>query len=62
MLFFLAVATATLRYERYGCVTTEVCLPILAHWFYANRCSKGEIENDKLVWLHSRSHVNQDVS
>ncbi|KAF2205924.1 hypothetical protein GQ43DRAFT_406598 [Delitschia confertaspora ATCC 74209] len=42
ILFFLSLGTATLQYERYGYVSGEVCFILLAHYLYANACSKGE--------------------
>lgn len=42
ILFFLSLGTAARQYENYGYVTGEVCFLVMAHWLYANACSKGE--------------------
>lgn len=42
ILLLLSCATATRQYENYGYVSKEVCFLILAHFLYANACSKGE--------------------
>ncbi|KAM7203738.1 Ergosterol biosynthesis ERG4/ERG24 family domain containing protein [Rhypophila sp. PSN 637] len=42
ILFLLTSATAARQYERYGYVSGEVCFMWLAHYLYANACSKGE--------------------
>ncbi|KAK0388299.1 hypothetical protein NLU13_4544 [Sarocladium strictum] len=41
-LIILSLATAARQYEQYGYVSGEVCFVIMAHWLYANACSKGE--------------------
>lgn len=41
-LLLLSSATAARQYDRYGYVSGEVCFLILAHYLYANACSKGE--------------------
>ena len=42
ILFGLSCATAARQYERYGYVSAEVCFLVMAHFLYANACSKGE--------------------
>ena len=42
ILFGLSCATATRQYEKYGYVSGEVWFLIMAHFLYANACSKGE--------------------
>jgi Delta24(24(1))-sterol reductase len=42
MLFLITLGTAARQYENYGYVSGEVGLLLLAHWLYANACSKGE--------------------
>ena len=42
ILFLLTSATAARQYERYGYVSGEVCFMWMAHYLYANACSKGE--------------------
>ncbi len=42
ILLLLSCATATRQYEKYGYVSGEVMFLILAHYLYANACSKGE--------------------
>jgi Delta24(24(1))-sterol reductase len=42
ILYFISVGTACKQYEKYGYVTPEVGFLILAHFLYANACSKGE--------------------
>ncbi|KAK0728395.1 Delta(24(24(1)))-sterol reductase like protein [Lasiosphaeria miniovina] len=42
ILFMLSTATAARQYERYGYVSGEVCFLLMAHYLYANACSKGE--------------------
>ncbi|KAB5539551.1 Delta(24(24(1)))-sterol reductase like protein [Coniochaeta sp. 2T2.1] len=42
ILFLLSLGTAARQYERYGYVSGEVCFMVMAHYLYANACSKGE--------------------
>ncbi|KAG9238419.1 ergosterol biosynthesis ERG4/ERG24 family-domain-containing protein [Amylocarpus encephaloides] len=42
ILLGLSCATAARQYEQYGYVSSEVCFLVLAHFLYANACSKGE--------------------
>lgn len=42
ILLLLSCATATRQYEQLGYVSGEVCFLIMAHFLYANACSKGE--------------------
>lgn len=42
ILFLLSLGTAARQYENYGYVSGEVCLLLMAHFLYANACSKGE--------------------
>lgn len=42
MLLLLSCATATRQYENYGYVSNEIIFLIIAHFLYANACSKGE--------------------
>jgi delta24(24(1))-sterol reductase len=42
ILFLLSLGTAARQYESYGYVSGEVCFLLLAHFLYANACSKGE--------------------
>ncbi|KAJ8120749.1 hypothetical protein ONZ43_g2623 [Nemania bipapillata] len=42
ILFGITVATAARQYEQYGYVTGEVWFLVMAHYLYANACSKGE--------------------
>lgn len=42
ILLLLSVSTAVRQYEQYGYVSGEVCFVLMAHWLYANACSKGE--------------------
>ncbi|KAI1133457.1 ergosterol biosynthesis ERG4/ERG24 family-domain-containing protein [Nemania abortiva] len=42
ILFGITVATAARQYEQYGYVAGEVWFLVLAHYLYANACSKGE--------------------
>lgn len=42
ILFLTTLGTAARQYERYGYVSGEVCLMLLAHFLYANACSKAE--------------------
>ncbi|KIV92329.1 hypothetical protein PV10_06781 [Exophiala mesophila] len=42
ILFLITMGTAARQYENYGYVSGEVGLLLLAHFLYANACSKGE--------------------
>lgn len=42
ILFLLTLGTAARQYETYGYVSGELGLLLLAHFLYANACSKGE--------------------
>lgn len=42
ILFFISSAVAARQYETYGYVSGEVVFLIMAHWLYANACSKAE--------------------
>lgn len=42
ILFLTTLGTAARQHERYGYVSGEVCLMLLAHFLYANACSKAE--------------------
>ncbi|KAK3326496.1 Delta(24(24(1)))-sterol reductase [Apodospora peruviana] len=42
ILFLLSSATAARQWERYGYVSGEVGFMLMAHYLYANACSKGE--------------------
>ena len=42
ILFLTTLGTAARQYEQYGYVSGEVGLLLLAHWLYANACSKAE--------------------
>ncbi len=42
ILFLLTSATAARQYETYGYVSGEVLFILMAHYLYANACSKGE--------------------
>jgi Delta24(24(1))-sterol reductase len=42
ILFLLSLGTAARQYENYGYVSGEVCFVLMAHFLYANACSKGE--------------------
>ncbi|CAI4215378.1 unnamed protein product [Parascedosporium putredinis] len=42
ILFFLSCGAAARQYERYGFVSGEVMFLVMAHYLYANACSKGE--------------------
>jgi delta24(24(1))-sterol reductase len=42
ILFLITLGTAARQYENYGYVSGEVGLLLMAHWLYANACSKGE--------------------
>lgn len=42
ILFFLTYALVLKQYEEYGKPSTQALFLLLAHWLYANACSKGE--------------------
>ncbi len=42
ILFFLTFAASLRQYEQYGYLTPQMGTLLLAHWLYANACSKGE--------------------
>ena len=42
ILFFISLGAAALQWERYGYVSGEVGFVLMAHFLYANACSKGE--------------------
>lgn len=42
ILFLLSLGTAARQYETYGYVSGEVLFLVMAHFLYANACSKGE--------------------
>ncbi|ETI24359.1 hypothetical protein G647_03728 [Cladophialophora carrionii CBS 160.54] len=42
ILFLITLGTAARQYENYGYVSGEVGFLLMAHWLYANACSKGE--------------------
>jgi Delta24(24(1))-sterol reductase len=42
ILFLLTLGTAARQYEQFGFVSAQVGLLLLAHFLYANACSKGE--------------------
>jgi delta24(24(1))-sterol reductase len=42
ILFLLSCATAARQHEQYGYVSAEVAFLVMAHFLYANACSKGE--------------------
>jgi delta24(24(1))-sterol reductase len=42
ILLLLSMGTAARQYELYGYVSGEVCFLLMAHFLYANACSKGE--------------------
>lgn len=42
ILFFITLAATARQYEQYGYVSGELGLLLLAHFLYANACSKGE--------------------
>lgn len=42
ILFGMSVAAAARQYEQYGYVSGEVWFLVMAHFLYANACSKGE--------------------
>ncbi|KAK8004484.1 Carboxylesterase NlhH [Apiospora arundinis] len=42
ILFFISSAVAARQYETYGYVSGEVVFLVVAHWLYANTCSKAE--------------------
>ena len=42
ILFLLSCGAAARQYEQFGWVSGEVCFLVMAHFLYANACSKGE--------------------
>lgn len=42
ILFLTTCGLAARQYDRYGYVSGEACLLLMAHFLYANACSKGE--------------------
>ncbi|KAI9759377.1 MAG: C-24(28) sterol reductase [Chaenotheca gracillima] len=42
ILFLLSCGAAARQYEQFGFVSGEVCFLVMAHYLYANACSKGE--------------------
>ena len=42
MLFFISCGAAARQYEQFGWVSGEVAFLVMAHYLYANACSKGE--------------------
>ena len=42
ILFLISLGTAARQYEQFGYVTGEVGFLVMAHFLYANACSKGE--------------------
>ena len=42
ILLILSLGAAARQYEQYGYVSGEVCFLVMAHYLYANACSKGE--------------------
>ncbi|SMR61929.1 unnamed protein product [Zymoseptoria tritici ST99CH_1E4] len=42
ILFFTTLSACARQYELYGYVSGEVGFLLMAHWLYANACSKGE--------------------
>jgi delta24(24(1))-sterol reductase len=42
ILLGLSCGTAARQYEQFGYVSSEVCFLVMAHFLYANACSKGE--------------------
>ncbi|KAF2230329.1 c-24(28) sterol reductase [Viridothelium virens] len=42
ILYLLSLGAAARQYEQYGYVSGEVGFVLMAHWLYANACSKGE--------------------
>ncbi|CCH44479.1 delta24(24(1))-sterol reductase [Wickerhamomyces ciferrii] len=42
ILFFLTFAASLKQYEEYGFLSPQLATILLAHWLYANACSKGE--------------------
>lgn len=42
ILFLLTLGACTRQYEQYGYVSGNLGILLLAHWLYANACSKGE--------------------
>ncbi|KAF2724680.1 delta(24(24(1)))-sterol reductase [Polychaeton citri CBS 116435] len=42
ILFFMSLSAAARQYEQYGYVSGEIGFILMAHYLYANACSKGE--------------------
>jgi delta24(24(1))-sterol reductase len=42
MLFLITLGACARQYEEYGYVSGEACFLLMAHFLYANACSKGE--------------------
>ena len=42
ILFLISCGAAAMQYERFGWVSGEVAFLVMAHFLYANACSKGE--------------------
>lgn len=42
MLLLMTMSAAAWQYENYGYVSGEMCFLLMAHYLYANACSKGE--------------------
>lgn len=55
ILLLLTMGAAARQYELYGYVSGEVCFLLMAHFLYANACSKGEecIISTWLVYIFS---------
>ena len=56
ILFGLSCATAARQYETFGYVSPEVCFLVMAHFLYANACSKGE-ECIATTWYFPLSYI-----
>lgn len=59
ILLLLSMGTAARQYELYGYVSGEVCFLVMAHFLYANACSKGE-ECIVSTWLVYTSSLLND--
>ncbi|KAH6662900.1 Delta(24(24(1)))-sterol reductase [Plectosphaerella plurivora] len=42
IMFLVSLGAAAVQYENYGYVSKELAFVLLAHFFYANACAKGE--------------------
>ena len=49
ILFFVTMGACTRQYEQYGFVSGELAFLLMAHFLYANACSKGE-EYIPITW------------